>query len=31
MKRARGLSVEAQRLRELAECAYRIASEGGME
>ena len=28
MRRARGLSVEAQRLRELAECAQRIAEEG---
>ncbi|RLC62737.1 MAG: hypothetical protein DRI48_09230, partial [Chloroflexi bacterium] len=28
MKRARGLSVETQRLRELAECAQRIAEEG---
>ena len=28
MRRARGLSVEAQRLRELAECAQRIAAEG---
>ena len=28
MKRARGLSVESQRLRELAECAQRIADEG---
>ena len=28
MQRARGLSVEAQRLRELAECAQRIAAEG---
>ena len=28
MHRARGLSVEAQRLRELAECAQRIADEG---
>jgi len=28
MKRARGLSVESQRLRELAECAQRIAAEG---
>jgi DNA-binding NtrC family response regulator len=27
MKRARGLSVEAQRLRELGECAQRIAAE----
>ena len=27
MRRARGLSVEAQRLRELAECAQRIADE----
>jgi DNA-binding NtrC family response regulator len=27
MQRARGLSVEAQRLRELAECAQRIAAE----
>ena len=27
MRRARGLSVEAQRLRELAECAQRIAAE----
>jgi DNA-binding NtrC family response regulator len=28
MRRARGLSVESQRLRELAECARRIAVEG---
>jgi DNA-binding NtrC family response regulator len=28
MRRARGLSVESQRLRELAECAQRIAVEG---
>jgi two-component system response regulator RegA len=28
MQRARGLSVETQRLRELAECAERIAEEG---
>jgi len=28
MQRARGLSVESQRLRELAECAQRIADEG---
>ncbi len=28
MQRARGLSVDAQRLRELAECAQRIADEG---
>ena len=28
MQRARGLSVETQRLRELAECAHRIADEG---
>jgi len=28
MRRARGLSVESQRLRELAECAQRIAAEG---
>jgi len=28
MKRARGLSVESQRLQELAECAQRIAEEG---
>ena len=28
MQRARGLSVESQRLRELAECAQRIAAEG---
>ena len=28
MQRARGLSVETQRLRELAECAQRIADEG---
>ena len=28
MRRARGLSVETQRLRELAECAQRIADEG---
>jgi DNA-binding NtrC family response regulator len=31
MQRARGLSVEAQRLRELAECAQRIADEGGVD
>ena len=31
MQRARGLSVEAQRLRELAECAQRIAAEGGTD
>jgi DNA-binding NtrC family response regulator len=31
MQRARGLSVEAQRLRELAECAERIADEGGLD
>ena len=31
MKRARGLSVEAQRLRELAECAQRIAAEGATD
>ena len=31
MKRARGLSVESQRLRELAECAERIAEEGDVE
>ena len=31
MKRARGLSVESQRLRELAECAQRIAEEGDSE
>lgn len=31
MQRARGLSVEAQRLRELAECAQRIAAEGAMD
>jgi DNA-binding NtrC family response regulator len=31
MKRARGLSVESQRLRELAECAQRIAEEGDVE
>jgi DNA-binding NtrC family response regulator len=31
MKRARGLSVESQRLRELAECAQRIAEEGDAE
>jgi DNA-binding NtrC family response regulator len=30
MQRARGLSVDAQRLRELAECAQRIADEGAM-
>ncbi len=30
MRRARGLSVEAQRLRELAECAQRIAAEGAI-
>jgi dTDP-4-amino-4,6-dideoxygalactose transaminase len=28
MRRAQGLSVESQRLRELAECAQRIAVEG---
>jgi DNA-binding NtrC family response regulator len=28
MRRARGLSVESQRLRELSECAQRIAEEG---
>jgi DNA-binding NtrC family response regulator len=28
MRRARGLSIEAQQLRELAECAQRIAKEG---
>ena len=28
MQRARGLSIEAQRLRELAECAQRIGDEG---
>jgi len=28
MRRARGLSVESQRLQELAECAQRIAAEG---
>jgi hypothetical protein len=27
MQRARGLSIEAQRLRELAECAQRIGDE----
>jgi DNA-binding NtrC family response regulator len=31
MQRARGLSVEAQRLRELAECAQRIAAEGATD
>jgi len=31
MRRARGLSVEAQRLRELAECAQRIADEGATD
>jgi DNA-binding NtrC family response regulator len=31
MRRARGLSVEAQRLQELAECAQRIGAEGGTE
>ena len=31
MRRARGLSVEAQRLRELAECAQRIAAEGATD
>jgi two-component system response regulator RegA len=31
MRRARGLSVEAQRLQELAECAQRIADEGAGE
>jgi DNA-binding NtrC family response regulator len=31
MKRARGLSIESQRLRELAECAQRIAEEGDVE
>jgi DNA-binding NtrC family response regulator len=31
MQRARGLSVEAQRLRELAECAERIADEGELD
>ena len=31
MQRARGLSVEAQRLRELAECAQRIAAEGAAD
>jgi DNA-binding NtrC family response regulator len=31
MQRARGLSVETQRLRELAECAQRIADEGGLD
>jgi hypothetical protein len=31
MRRARGLSVESQRLRELAECAQRIAAEGGVD
>ena len=30
MKRARGLSVESQRLRELAECAQRIAEESNV-
>jgi hypothetical protein len=28
MRRARGLSVETQRLRELMECAERISDEG---
>jgi DNA-binding NtrC family response regulator len=31
MQRARGLSVDAQRLRELAECAQRIAAEGATD
>ena len=31
MRRARGLSVEAQRLQELAECAQRIADEGAAD
>jgi DNA-binding NtrC family response regulator len=31
MQRARGLSVDAQRLRELAECAQRIADEGATD
>jgi DNA-binding NtrC family response regulator len=31
MKRARGLSVESQRLRELSECAQRIADEGSAD
>jgi len=31
MRRARGLSVESQRLRELAECAQRIAAEGATD
>ncbi|MGD2143097.1 MAG: response regulator [Anaerolineae bacterium] len=31
MQRARGLSVEAQRLRERAECAQRIAAEGATD
>jgi DNA-binding NtrC family response regulator len=31
MRRARGLSVESQRLRELAECAQRIAAEESTE
>ena len=31
MKRARGLSVESQRLQELAECAQRIAEEGDVD
>jgi len=31
MQRARGLSVEAQRFRELAECAQRIAAEGATD
>ena len=31
MKRARGLSVETQRLQELSECALRIAKEGSSE
>jgi two-component system response regulator RegA len=31
MKRARGLSVESQRLQELAECAQRISEEGASD
>jgi DNA-binding NtrC family response regulator len=31
MQRARGLSIEAQRLRELAECAQRIADEAAVD
>ena len=31
MKRARGLSVETQRLRELAECVQRIAAEASAD